>query len=171
MVKYTKQIKLAVIQQYLNGQLGFHRLAAQVGISTKLIRRWVGAYRLHGDKSFERRQAHYGVEVKLSVLQHMWENGLSINQTAAVFNIPNPDSIRTWAKRYGEGGSEALGRNKTTAPDMPAPVSKPDDEPVRELTREELLKRVEWLEMEVLVLKKLKALTQANRAAARKKRK
>jgi transposase len=42
---------------------------------------------------------------------------------------------------------------------------------VQELTREELLKRVEYLQMEVAVLKKLEALAQAKKAAARKKRK
>lgn len=171
MVKYTKEIKLKVVKQYLDGQLGYHRLAAQQGIPAPVIRRWVGAYRLHGDGAFLRCGAHYSPELKLSVLQHMWDNALSINQTAAVFNIPNPDSIRTWAKRYDEGGSEALGRIKTAVPDMPARITPPDDRPVEELTREELLKRVQYLQMEVAVLKKLEALAQAKKAAAQKKRK
>lgn len=171
MVKYTEEIKLRVVQQYLDGQLGYHRLSAQQGIPAVFIRRWVDAYRLHGDAAFRRRQEHYSPEFKLSVLQHMWDNALSINQTAAVFNIPNPDSIRTWAKRYDEGGSEALGRIQAAVVDMPARVTPPDDRPVQELTREELLKRVEYLQMEVAVLKKLEALAQAKKAAARKKRK
>lgn len=170
MVKYTEEIKLRVIKQYLDGQLGYHRLAAQQGIPAPVIRRWVDAYRLHGSEAFCKRRKHYSPEHKRSVLQHMWDNALSINQTAAVFNIPNPDSIRTWAKRYDEGGSEALGRIKPAVPDMPARVI-PDDRPVQELTREELLKRVEYLQMEVAVLKKLEALAQAKKAAARKKRK
>lgn len=172
MVKYTKEIKLRVVKQYLDGQIGYHRLSAQQGIPAPVIRRWVGAYRLHGDEAFHRRLEHYSPELKLSVLQHMWDNALSINQTAAVFNIPNPDSIRTWAKRYDEGGSEALGRIKPAVPDMPARVTPPDDKPVEELTREELLKRVQYLQMEVAVLKKLEALAQAKKkAAALKKRK
>lgn len=171
MLKYTKEIKLKVVKQYLDGQIGYHRLAAQQGIPAPVIRRWVDAYRLHGDEAFCRRREHYSPELKLSVLQHMWDNALSINQTAAVFNIPNPDSIRTWVKRYDEGGSEALGRIKPAVPDMPARITPPDDRPVEELTREELLKRVQYLQMEVAVLKKLEALTQAKKAAARKKRK
>ena len=171
MVKYTKEIKLKVVEQYLNGRQGYHRLAAQQGIPAPVIRRWVDAYRLHGDEAFRRRQGHYSAELKLSVLQHMWDNALSINQTAAVFNIPNPDSIRTWAKRYDEGGSEALGRIKPSVPYMPARATPPDDKPVQELSREEPVKRVEYLQMEVAVLKKLEALAQAKKAAARKKRK
>ena len=171
MVKYSEEIKLRVIKQYLDGQLGYHRLAAQQGIPAPVIRRWVDAYRLHGDEAFQRRREHYSPGLKLSVLQHMWDNALSINQTAAVFNIPNPHSIRIWAKRYDEGGSEALGRIKPAVPDMPARITPPDDRPVEELTREELLKRVQYLQMEVAVLKKLEALAQAKKAAARKKRK
>lgn len=172
MVKYTKRFKLKVIKHYLKGNIGFNRLAAHHGITAPMIRRWVAAYRLHGDESFRRQQGHYEAEFKLSVLQHMWENGLSANQTAAVFNIPNPTSIRIWVKRYEEGGSEALARKRTAAPlDMSAPTSKPDSKPEKELTREELLKRVKYLEMEVVVLKKLEALIQADKAAALKKRK
>ena len=172
MVKYTKAIKLKIVKQYLEGQIGYRRLSAQHGMPAVVIRRWVDAYRLHGDEAFRRRRKHYSPEEKLSVLQHMWDNALSINQTAAVFNIPNPDSIRTWAKRYEECGSEALGRIKSVAPDMPARVTPPDDKPVEELTREELLKRVQYLQMEVAVLKKLEALAQAKKkAAALKKRK
>lgn len=171
MVKYTREIKLKVIRQYLEGLAGYRRLSAQHGMPAVVIRRWVDAYRLHGDEALRRRRKHYSLEDKLSVLQHMWDNALTINQTAAVFNIPNPDSIRTWAKRYDEGGSEALGRIKPTAPDMSARVTPPDDKPAHELTREELLKRVEYLQMEVAVLKKLEALAQAKKIAAQKKRK
>ena len=172
MVKYTKRTKLKVIKQYLDGQLGYHRLSSKLGIPAFTIRRWVNAYRLHGNESLVRRRGHYPAKFKLSVLQHMWDNAATINQTAAVFNIPHPDSIRIWAKRYGEGGSEALGRIKTAVPDMPKRMLPHDDKPVQELTREELLQRVEWLQMEVVVLKKLEALTQAKKkAAALKKRK
>jgi transposase len=171
MVKYTKRAKLKVIKQYLDGQLGYHRLSAQVGIPAFTIRRWVDAYRLHGDKSFVRRRDHYPAEFKLSVLQYMWDNSTTINQTAAVFNIPHPDSIRTWAKRFDEGGSEALGRMETAVLKMPKRLTPPDDRPVQELTREELLGRVEYLQMEVAVLKKLEALTQKKKPVAPKKRK
>ena len=171
MVKYTKQTKLKVIKQYLDGQLGYHRLSAKVGIPAFTIRRWVNAYQLHGDQSFVRRRDQYPAEFKLSVLQHMWDNSTTFNQTAAVFNIPNPESIRIWARRHDKGGSEALGRIKAAAPPMPVRITPPDDKPTHELTRVELLKRVEYLQMEVAVLKKLEALAQAKKAAALKKRK
>ncbi|MCD2517281.1 helix-turn-helix domain-containing protein, partial [Massilia sp. G4R7] len=59
MVKYTEKSKLKVIKRYLDGQIGYHRLSAEVGIPAFTIRRWVDAYRLHGDGSFARRRDHY----------------------------------------------------------------------------------------------------------------
>jgi transposase len=173
MNKYTKQFKREVIQYYLSGKGGYHRTAEHFGITAPMIRRWVATYRLHGEESFRQRQGHYDVNFKMSVLRHMWDNALSVNQTAAFFNIPNPTSIRIWANRYDQGGSEALNRKTTAliASTMSAPTSKPENKPEQEMTREDLLKRVKYLEMEVAVLKKLEALTQAKKAAALKKRK
>ena len=54
---------------------------------------------------------------------------------------------------------------------MKAPVRKPDPKPDAELTRDELLKRLEYLRMENEVLKKLEALTQAKKTGATSKRK
>lgn len=171
MVKYTKQFKRKVIKHYLNGKLGFKLVAAHHKITPPMVRRWVAAYRLHGEESLCRRRKHYSIEFKLSVLRHMWDNALSHNQAAAVFNIPNPATIGSWERRQSNGGREALGRIRKAIPDMPAPALKPDNKPEQELTREQLLERIEYLQMEVAVLKKLEALTQARKAAAPKKRK
>lgn len=168
MKKYTEQFKRKVIKRYLKGKLGFKRLATHYKITAPMIRRWVAAYRLHGNDSLRRSRVNYSAEFKMSVLQHMWDNALSYNQTAAVFNIPSATSIGIWEKRYRNGGSETLERVKKK-PDMPVPPSKPASPAAEELTREQLLKRVERLEMEVVVLKKLQALTQAKKALALKK--
>jgi transposase len=136
-----------------------------------MIRRWVAAYRLHGNASLRRKRAEYSSVFKMSVLQHMWDNGLSKNQAAAVFNIPNATTIRIWENRYRDGGSAALARVKTSTPEMPVPKPPPPSLPNQELTREQLLERVQYLEMEVVVLKKLETLTQTKKALALKKRK
>jgi transposase len=177
MVKYTEHFRREVIKHYLDGKLGYKRVAAHYQISAPMIRRWVAAYRLHGEESVGRKRARYSTEFKLSVLRHLWDNALSYNQAAAVFNIPNPTTIGIWEKRYRDGGSEALARITPPIPEMPEsspqPDNKPeaDSKPEQELSREQLLDRIEYLQMEVAVLKKLQALTQAKKAAALKKRK
>ena len=174
MVKYTEEIKLRVVRQYLDGQIGYHRLSAQSGIPAPVIRRWVDAYRLHGDEAFHRRREHYSPEHKLSVLQHMWDNALSHTQVAAVFNVRNISSIAAWERRYQDGGVQALDRPRgLPSTVMRAPTSKPDpsvDDDKR--SREDLLKELEYLRMENAYLKKVEALVQAKKNSnAPKKRK
>jgi transposase len=101
----------------------------------------------------------------------MWDNGLSNRQAAAHFNVRNPTSIGIWESRYQEGGMAALDRPQTSPPKMKAPSVKPDPKPDQERSREELLKEVAQLRMEVEVLKKLQALTQARKQAAATRRK
>jgi transposase len=113
----------------------------------------------------------YDAKFKLSVLQHMWDNGLSNRQAAAHFNVRNPTSIGIWDRRYREGGMEALARPRKHALNMKAPTSKPELKPDHERSREDLLKELEYLRMENEVLKKLEALAQARKTSAPKKRK
>jgi len=171
MFKYTVQFKSKVVRHYLEGKLGYKLLAAHYGIAAPMIRRWVESYREHGADGLRRKVGCYDQFFKLSVLQHMWDNALSYNQTAAVFNIRNPTSIGIWSNRYREGGIEALARQRRKSDAMkeakPPTTEKPDDE----LTREELLEKVEYLRMEVVVLKKLEALVQAKKTSVKSKRK
>lgn len=173
MIKYTEKFKTRVVKQYLGGKHGgFKRISAQHGIGAPMLRRWVAAYREHGADGLKQKFERYSSSFKLSVLQHMWENALSQNQVAAIFNIRKPYSVGLWEKRYREGGAEDLRRPPRTKPHpMKAPTQKPDDKRDDELSREDLLKRLEYLRMENEVLKKLQALTQARKTTATPKRK
>ena len=176
MSKYTEQFKHTVVQDYLSGQGGYRALSLRHGMANRsLIERWVAAYQLHGDAGLREKRSRYDADFKLSVLRHMWENRLSITQTAAKFDIRRHSTVGTWERAYRKGGVEALApppamrRPKkmtipTTKPEVPA------DEDKR--SREELLAELEYLRMEVAYLKKLDALVQARqKSATPKKRK
>jgi len=173
MIKHSDQFKLQVVKQYLDGAIGFHRLADLHGIAGPMVRRWVGLYLAHGEAGLTRKKGQYSPEFKLSVLQDMWENALSQTQVAIKHNIRNPTSVGDWAGRYLNGGGfEALSRpSQRKTQDMPAPTSKP--EPLHDdgKPREQLLAEIAHLQMEVAYLKKLKALVQAKKLAALKQRK
>jgi transposase len=173
MFKHTEQFKRKVVKHYLLGKLGYTRIGAHHGVASAIVRRWVLAYRLHGDAGLRRKVGRYDAGFKLSVLQHMWENALSNNQVAAVFNIRNPTSIGIWEKRYRDGGMEALDTQpkQSRIHAMKAPTTAPEIKSDEQRSREELLKEVEYLRMENEVLKKLQALVQAQKKPATKKRK
>lgn len=171
MIKYTEQFKLRVVKHYLKGPMGYHLLGAHYGVAPPHIRNWVAAYRRHGVDGLRRKVGRYDAGFKLSILQHMWDNGLSTRQAAAHFNVRNPTSVGIWERRYRAGGVAALDRPPTKRLNMKAPRAKPEPKPDHERSREDLIKELEYLRMENEVLKKLEALTQARNQAAPTKRK
>lgn len=177
LAKHTTQFKLEVVQQYLAGSIGFKSLGKQHGVNHAHVKRWVGLFKIHGVAGLERKHTSFSPQQKVAILQHMWDNELSFEQTAAIFNIRSPGGLPSWERCYHSGGIDALtprqrGRPKKM-PDLIPPQDQPpvDDE---SRTREELLAEVNQLRMENAYLKKLKALVQEQqmqRATARKKRK
>ena len=51
---------------------------------------------------------NYSAQFKLDVLNYMNDNGTSPNETAVIFNIPSPATIRTWRILFEKGGVDAL---------------------------------------------------------------
>ena len=175
MSKYTEQFKHMVVQEYLSGGGGYQALSKRHGIASRsLVERWVTAYQLHGNAGLSKKRSRYGADFKLSVLQHMWENRLSITQSAARFDIRRHSTVGDWERAYREGGVQALASRPTTrVKKILIPTTKPS-EPAGDdkRNREELLAELNYLRMENAVLKKLKALAQApQKSGAPKKRK
>lgn len=176
MTKYSEQFKLDVVQDYLvDGSGGLRAVAQRHGLPSHFtVRKWVLAYQLHGDAGLSKKLSQYSAEFKLSVLQHMWDNQLSITQAAARFDIRHHAVVGIWERAYRDGGVGALasrprGKPKSMATSIPKPDSPPDDD---NRSREELLAEVNQLRMELAYLKKLDALVQARKKQApQKKRK
>jgi transposase len=172
MSKYSTSFKLSVVEHYLAGSAGFKTVGHHHGIAPSMVRKWVAFYRLHGEGGLQKKFSHYSAAFKLSVLQHMWTHRLSHCQTAAVFDIRSLAMVGQWERLYHSGGIDALtprprGRLKTMpAPRTPPPSSAPAEDT---RTREDLLAELNYLRMENAYLKKLEALIQAQKKAARRK--
>lgn len=178
MSKYTEQFKLAVVEQYLAGDVGYKAVAHSHNLLYSTVRKWVNLYRAHGMDGLTKKFSHYSAEFRLSVLQRMWDDELSYTQVAAAFNIRSAGCISQWERCYHSGGLDALAPRKRGGPKM-MPII-PDIEPPESLpdpkgrTHDELVAEVNQLRMEVAFLKKLEALVQAQkqqRTTTRKKRK
>lgn len=176
MTKYTEQFKLEVVQDYLNsGSASLRAVAQRYGIPSHfMVRKWVLAYQVHGNVGQSGKRSQYSAEVKLSVLQHMWDNHLSMLQTAIKFDIRDHGMVGRWERAYREGGFGALAPRSTGKPKPMATAVPPPDGPIDDdkRSREELLAEVNQLRMELAYLKKLEALVQARpNQAPKKKRK
>lgn len=123
-----------------------------------LLRRWVEAFRLHGDASLQVRSQGYSPEFKLSVLQRMWQDNLSLRRVAALFNLGNSTQVGRWQQQYYSGGIEALaaGKGLNTAMTVPPEKSEPPLTSDEDLSHAELLVKLRKLQVENAWLKKLK---------------
>lgn len=171
MSKYSTQFKLKVVTDYLKSG-GYLRVANSYGLNTTDVRKWVLIHQLHGISSLQKRgYQQYTPQFKLLVLEHMRTFEASPRSTAGHFNIASPSTILVWLRLYNEGGITALEPKPRGRPSMPkrheiqALLTKPSSE----LTPDELLRKLHYLEVENAYLKKLQALAQQKYLASKNK--
>ena len=177
MRKHTEQFKLEVVQYYLGGAAGCKDTGKRYGVQGSLVRRWTAYYRAHGLEGLKPKAfSTYSAEFKLSVLQQVWENGLSYSRAAAMFDVRSQCLVAEWDRAYRAGGVEALThrtrgrptamRAPTTRPEPPEIPPSEDDVSDALLTRDQLIAKLQYMRMEVAVLKKLEALAQSKAKSA-----
>ncbi|WP_420865952.1 IS3 family transposase [Bacillus coahuilensis] len=155
-LKFTLEDKLEAVNGYLQGIKSYTTLAQEFDTSTSVIMNWVKQYELHGIEAFNKSYTSYSVEYKLDVLRYMNDNGTSPNETAVIFNIPDPSTIRKWRRVYEKEGIDGLQSRKKGRPSMKKETKKsiPPKGSVEELQEE-----IDRLRMENAYLKKLNGLS------------
>ena len=156
MAKYSKEFKLKVVLEYLEGRMGYLLLARKHGIRSRaLIQRWVHIYNALGEdglKTIKKKQS-YPIQFKLDVLNFMKQTGASYLETAIHFKLTNPTLIAYWNSKLGIEGQKPKREN----PSMPKKTKQELTGKDQTLTREQLEQEVEALRLEVAYLKKLNA--------------
>jgi transposase-like protein len=162
MAKFNAEDKIAAAQRYLNGNDSYQKIGASIGAHSSLIKTWVKQYEINGVEAFQKSYTSFSTEFKLDVLKYMNDYGTSPNETAAIFKIADPSTIRKWSRQFEEHGIDALKSMKKGRPSMKKETQKPKaNQPIAsEESVEFLQSKVERLEMEIAYLKKLNALVQ-----------
>ena len=176
MAKYTLEFKLAVVEYFLSGQGGQKATAKQFGIDHGAVRKWVAVFQQHSQVGLQSRQTkmQYSAVFKETVILYIQQHHVSARTAAAHFNIPAFGMINQWQRLYDESGLVALepkprGRRRIQA--MIHKPSKPLTQHSLEiLTKEELIRQLEYLQAENACLKKLQALIQNKETLAAKKK-
>jgi transposase-like protein len=173
MSKYSKAFKLKVIQHYLSGEDGYKATSLLYGVNFAYIRKWVLAFKAHGQDSLNKRYIKHTSAAKLAILQYMDCHQLSIGQATAHFNIASPSTISAWQRLYNEGGITALEPKPKGRPPMSKPFKpfNPTNKPVTQMTPQELMQELEYRRVETDYLKKLEALAQQKHLANKNKSK
>lgn len=160
MTKISTDQKRQAVIRYLNGLEGLKTIAKSVGVHHSVLLNWIKQYEHHGDEAFKKRYTLYGIQDKLDVLHYMNENGTSIRETAAIFNIASHSTLLSWQKGLELRGIDALQSKKKGRPSMKKGPEELKNQSLVEGSVEALQAEVAHLRMENAYLKKLNALVQ-----------
>ena len=157
--KYSTELKLEVVQRYLQGNIGLKVLAKEYYVWPGDIQKWRDAYLAHGVEGLTTTHGTYTGDFKVTVVEYMHTTGASLRKTAAHFNIPSRESISKWERIYFEEGKEALYEERRGRASKMG-IKRPRKNKNTIETNEDLLAEVQRLRMENEYLKKLNALIQ-----------
>nr|MCR5795925.1 transposase [Solobacterium sp.] len=114
--KYSKEFKMQVVQEYMNGQGSYEELANKYGIPQRIaIRRWVIKY-TEGEeiRDYDPHPEVYMAsprkttyEERIEIVKYCIENGKNYKKTASEYNC-SYSQVRNWVLKYEEDGEEAL---------------------------------------------------------------
>lgn len=168
MSKYTKELKLKLVKEYMKGNISVEVLANKYNISKTPLYRWIKKYQEHGIEGLEKNKIRYDGNFKISVVEYMHNNHLSLSETSAKFNISGEWIVAKWERIYYEEGPQALFRdNRGRKRKM---SSKEDKKKLSKDVEEDLIAENQRLRMEVAYLKKLHALIQERDKPQNKKK-
>ena len=158
MSKYSYEEKLEAVLRVTKEGMSVESSAKILGTSNEHVRRWVKRYEQFGSEGLLLKHDTYDGAFKVSVIEYMHDNHLSISQAAVKFGIPGDSTVGKWERIYYEEGPEALYRTKRGRPRKLA-LNKPKKK-MNKQTEEDLIAEVQRLRMENEYLKKLQALVQ-----------
>ena len=168
MAKFTAEDKIKAILRYLEGKESLLTIAQSLGTGHRTIQKWLKQYKYHGVEGLINRYTNYSAQFKLDVLNYMIEHGTSLFETAAIFNIADPSTLRNWKNQYEAKGFDALQSKTKGHPSMKKETNKQLNQTPVEGSTETLQARIKQLEMENEYLKKLNALVQSKEKSPKK---
>ncbi|TSI04709.1 IS3 family transposase [Lysinibacillus sp. BW-2-10] len=159
MAKFTTEEKLQAALRYLNGNESSYEIAKSIGAEHKAILTWAKQYEYNGAEAFIKRYTNYSPQFKLDVLNYMTEHGTSTLETAVIFNIADPSTLRKWRRQFETNGFDALQLKKKGRPSMKKETKKQLKQAPVEGSPEALQAEIERLRMENEYFKKVERLS------------
>lgn len=160
-IKYPPELRLKIVLEYLEGNIGYKALSEKYNVASYGdIRKWVTMYNEHGEAGLCTTHGSYDGQFKIFVVEYMQSTGSSSRQTAAHFNIPSFRTVCQWERIYLEEGRDALlyeRRGRSNSMNGKPKGKKPKFNPQE---NEDLIAELQRLRMENEYLKKLNALVQ-----------
>lgn len=157
MSKYTNELKLEIVEKYLNSKVSITQLSKEYHIDKGDIQKWRDAYLEYGYEGICAKNGTYTGDFRCRVVKYVLNNNASFRQTAAHFNIPSYTTVGSWVETFKTYGVEALYLEKRGCK---SPMKKKRRRKSNPDSNKDLLAELKQLRMEVEYLKKLNALVQ-----------
>ena len=168
MAKYSFELKLKIVQEYLEGKAGTSYLSKKYGVkSKKQVQVWLNAYHEFGEEGLLRKRQNqkYSVQFKLDAIELYQTSELSYREVANILNMNNPALIASWMRQFRAGGIDGLSKTKG----RPSILSKKNESKTKKQATtkatpeesdriKELEKQVRSLQIENAFLKELRKL-------------
>jgi len=113
---YSKETKLAAVQNYLSGEYSTREITRKYGISsTSVLRQWIKKYNSHRelkDTSKGRtitmtKGRKTTLNERKEIVLYCIENGKDYQKTAETYQV-SYQQVYQWVQKYVDGGEEAL---------------------------------------------------------------
>ena len=159
MAKYSYEEKLEAVLRVVEGGMSIKNSAKILGTAHEHVRRWVMRYEQFGPEGLIVKHGSYSGSFKVSVIEYMHKNHLSLSQAAVKFGIPSDATLGKWERIYYEEGPQGLYQDNRGRKSKMSSY-KPKKKKLKKETEEDLIAEVQRLRMENEYLKKLHALVQ-----------
>lgn len=109
-------MKRDIVELVENKNYSIGAAAKELGISKTLAQRWLKMYEHHGYEGLVIKRRPYSGEFRISVVEYMQENHLSLQEASAIYGIPSRSTLENWERRYNKEGAIGLMTNKQGRP-------------------------------------------------------
>ncbi|QNN40959.1 helix-turn-helix domain-containing protein [Pedobacter roseus] len=168
-IKYGLELKLLLVKQAINGEGSVRAIAKENQINHTILDKWVSFYKAYGIEGLQLQPRQYDGDFKLTVIETLRTEGLSLYQACIRFKLPSVSMLSNWQKKYESEGVGALFKS-CREKFMDAPDKKSKKNNPKQTREQELEKENNFLRAENEYLKKLYALIQKEEAEKKKKR-
>lgn len=103
--KYTKEIKLKAIQEYINGSKSLSEISNKLECHLETVREWVTMYRGRGESIFDDKKNNqsYSKEFKEQIVKEYLNGKGSLTDLRIKYNILSDSTIFNWISKYNNG--------------------------------------------------------------------
>ena len=100
--KFSKEIKLNAVKEYVSGGISFYKLARKYGSDSKSVQRWYYNYQMFGEEAFEgtHHSPNYSADFKKQVVSEYLACGTTYKDVALKYGIYAPTTVLQWVKQY-----------------------------------------------------------------------